>query len=178
MVRWPECMMVKERMRTVFPTLKNRRLRKTLLPSLMEGDREVTARLLEVHRAKIRDYRYKMQHRKFWLGVRKKNYTMKVVKYRKIAEFQSLEVVETWWGKTCRVWSNWASYEQEIGQEDLPPTLKKSMIQCVMQITGKASTNISWQHFSQAWINIKAKLQNKDQGVLSSSVTVSFPMSG
>lgn len=75
MVRCPECMTVKERMGTVSPTLKNRRLGKTLLPSLMAGDTEDTDRLFsEVHRVKTRDYRYKMQYRKFWLGIRKKKY--------------------------------------------------------------------------------------------------------
>lgn len=34
-VRCPECLMAEERMRTVFPTLKNRRLGKTLPPSVM-----------------------------------------------------------------------------------------------------------------------------------------------
>lgn len=39
MVRCPERMMVGKRVRSVFLTLKNRRLEKILLPFLMEEDR-------------------------------------------------------------------------------------------------------------------------------------------
>jgi len=47
--------------RTLFLALEKRRLGKTLLLSLMGEDREDTARLFsDVHRAKSRDYRYKM----------------------------------------------------------------------------------------------------------------------
>lgn len=53
-------------------------------------------------------------------------------------------------GQTYRVRSNWTCCEQGVGQEDLPPTPSKSVIQFAMQITGKASTSISWQRFSQA----------------------------
>lgn len=45
--------------------------------------------------------------------------------------------------RTYRVRSNWTFCEQGVGQEDLPPTPSKSMIQFAMQIAGKAGTSIS-----------------------------------